>query len=286
MNYENIYFKAVEKFKKQEIAKGVYTEQHHIIPRYAGGSDSLDNLVVVTYRQHLFLHKVLYAWLRNPQDQAAVRLMTSVDGDKKAILSSMAGKIGGKKNKESGWIYELGKTFGPINGRRNVISGNLDLIRHLANNEIQRKKVSELGRYNVESGRILISLEAAWAANRGRKFTEEQRQAARERNLKRYSDPNELAKLREQQKLAIAKKDELGQQRSDSIVNSEIKVEEFLHKTSTRSKNIFVSPEGLEFESPIFAAKYYNSHEDAYIIESWCKNFKYGWKVIPKPAKN
>ena len=287
MNYKDIYLKTVSKFKNQILEDGVYFEKHHIVPRYAGGSDDEDNLVKVTYKQHIFLHKVLFALYRNPQDLAAVRLMSSIKEDKKFILCSMAGKIGGAKNRDSGWIRQLGMEYGYLNGKANVESGQLDRIRHLANNEVQLAKVSALGRSNVETGRIYEALELAWEANRGREWTESQKEVARNNQLERIKeDPEYLDKLRSQQKQAIAKKEQLGQERSDKIINSEILVEEFLHKTSTRSKNIFVSPTGLKFESPIYAATYYSAREDAYIIESWCKNFKFGWSIIPKPAKS
>lgn len=42
---------------------------------------------------------------------------------------SKAGKLGGKKNKESGHISYIGKIFGKIQGIKNVQSGHLESIR-------------------------------------------------------------------------------------------------------------------------------------------------------------
>ena len=286
MNYEKLYKNAVNFFKQQSF-NGEYTEVHHITPRYAGGGNEDDNLVRVTYRQHIFLHKVLWMIYRNPQDKAAVRLMSGIPVDKKLELCSMAGQIGGAKNRDSGWISELGKRQGVITGKAMVESGHLDSIRHLANNETQIMKVKELGIKNRDSGQLERIRHLAHQANREKDWSVEEREAARQRQYKLLDeDPDYIERLRSQQLLAIQAKEKLGLERSEKILNKEVFKEEFLHKTSSRSKSYFVSPTGLVFESPNFAAKYYGEDENAYIIESWCKNFKFGWKVVPKPAKN
>jgi hypothetical protein len=286
MNYEKLYKNAVNFFKQQSF-NGEYTEVHHITPRYAGGGDEDDNLVRVTYRQHIFLHKVLWMLYRNPQDKAAIRLMSGIPVDKKLELCSMAGKIGGARNRDSGWISGLGSEYGKVYGKLNVESGFLDSIRHLANNETQLRKVTELGIKNRDSGQLEKIRHLGHQANREREWSEAEKDAARQRQYKRLEDdPEYIERLRNQQSLAVQAKERIGMERSEKIINKEVFKEEFLHKTSSRSKSYFVSPTGLVFESPIFAAKYYGEDENAYIIESWCKNFKFGWKVIPKPAKN
>lgn len=280
-----MYFEFVESFKQQTIEKGVYTEKHHVIPRYAGGADNEDNLVTVTYRQHIFLHRVLYAWKGNPQDYAAIRLMSSIDVDKKQILCSMAGKIGGKKNVESGHMKMLGDTYGKINGRRSVESGHLASIRHLANNDVQREKLKILCKKNVESGHLDRIRELAHEANRGRVWTDDQRQTCRDNMNRRCEDPEYIKKLKEYSARSSAQKKEQSYQRSLEILNKTEVFTEYLHMTPKKqSKYYFVTPTGLKFESPRNMALYFGIPESKGMLETWCKRFMNGWSVELKSA--
>lgn len=61
MDYQKIYNALIEKRKlnpatKQEFG---YVEVHHIVPRCIGGGDEDENLVALTYREHIFAHKLL-----------------------------------------------------------------------------------------------------------------------------------------------------------------------------------------------------------------------------------
>jgi len=57
MNYMKHYNSLIEKAQNREISG--YKELHHIIPKCMGGSDSKDNLVALTAREHFIAHKLL-----------------------------------------------------------------------------------------------------------------------------------------------------------------------------------------------------------------------------------
>lgn len=244
MNYEKIYYTFVQSFKNQTIDDGVYTETHHVVPRHAGGDDSPDNLVVVTYRQHVFLHRLLWKAYNRPQDLAAYRLMSRIVADKKIELCSMAGKIGGAKNRDSGHMSRIGKEYGTKRGQESAINGHLDKIRTLANTPEQLKHASELGKQNVISG-----------------------------------------KLAEVAKKAYKVRADRSEQRSQQVIETAQRNEDFLHRTSSRSKFDYVSPEGLVFCSAYAAAMYYGN-EEPNVILSWCERGRFGWSKIPKTATN
>lgn len=68
MDYKKIYqaFISDRKGREREHLKaGVYTERHHIIPKCMSGTNSNDNLVRLTYRDHVFAHALL---LKGAQD--------------------------------------------------------------------------------------------------------------------------------------------------------------------------------------------------------------------------
>lgn len=132
MNYEKIYKQLIEKRKKTPAKEG-FINTHHILPRHSGGTDEIDNLVILTYKEHIFAHKLLYKIYNNYYDLYAALLMSSkteeaakllkVEGGRKGgrrtqelygfKVQSAGGKVGGKIagqiNKESGHIYKLAK---------------------------------------------------------------------------------------------------------------------------------------------------------------------------------
>ncbi len=57
MNYQRIYNQIIEQAKTRQLEG--YTEKHHIIPRCIGGSNSKNNLVKLTAREHFICHVLL-----------------------------------------------------------------------------------------------------------------------------------------------------------------------------------------------------------------------------------
>lgn len=282
MNYKLLYSTLVEKFKTQEIQDGIYAEMHHIVPKHDGGDDSPENLVKVSYRQHRLLHKVRYKAYGQFGDYAACRLMYKIDTDKKKMLCSMAGKIGGKKNAESGHIQFIGKLNFLLNYEERM--EHFNKMRLLANNDAQRKHASMLGKKRHENGELLKSLELAWQANQGRVQNQEERDMRSSVAKERLKDTQQMEKLLSAQKTSAENRIKEAAKRSEEILKNAQRNEEWLHKKSSRSEYLFVSPEGLIFESPIFAAKYYGNVSNT-VIENWCKRNKYDWYIILKPEE-
>lgn len=74
MNYKKIYDALVNKAKVRGLDKssvGYYTEIHHIVPRCLGGSDTPDNLVMFTGREHYIAHMLL--WKSFPSNISLMR---------------------------------------------------------------------------------------------------------------------------------------------------------------------------------------------------------------------
>ncbi len=55
--YQRIYFSLCSRAKDRNLVE--YTEKHHIIPRCAGGTNTKDNLVKLTAREHYVAHLCL-----------------------------------------------------------------------------------------------------------------------------------------------------------------------------------------------------------------------------------
>jgi hypothetical protein len=135
-----MYNKFIEKYKNQVVDNSVYTEKHHIIPKYLGGDNDISNLIKLTYRQHILAHLLLYRKYKNIEDLTAYKLMKSLPQERKSLICKMIGE----KHKITGHIYALGNK----NKETNFI------------NSIKTKESLSLGgriagRIAKESGQIL-----------------------------------------------------------------------------------------------------------------------------------
>lgn len=259
MNYEKLYFAFIEKYKNQEFDVGVYTEVHHIIPRHAGGDDSKENLIRLNYKQHTFAHLLLWKIYNRVGDYHAWLMMSGQEPDKKLANLKAIGKA-------------------------NVVSGHMDNIRKLSNTPTRQRKLKELNEHKVSSGLLDEYRKLANDAWRGQKHSEEWKES-KSTQMKQYTSTEEgYSHMLAAVKASNIKKGQLSKEFSDTVIINAERNEEFLQEVSSRSKNKFVSPEGLEFDSPIFAAKYYGNVE-YYIIENWCKRNQHGWSRKPKAAQ-
>lgn len=95
MNYERIYFSLIEKRKQQKLkyVVGCQYERHHILPKSIRPDlvDAIDNIVVLTYREHFVAHHLLMNWFKQKYGQNhqyykkmfhAYFIMASTDGSK------------------------------------------------------------------------------------------------------------------------------------------------------------------------------------------------------------
>ena len=258
MNYEKLYFAFIEKFKTQDIESGVYTEVHHIIPRYAGGGDESSNLVKLTYRQHVFVHLLWYKYTGHPKAKLAYTLMSGIEP-------------------------HVRKARARCGGEMNVLSGHLDRIRPLSNTPERRAKLELLNARKREDPIFAKKIgESISKANKGKPPSEEARASLSASAKARSSRPEEHERNMEALRKAKLAQIEKSRKRSEDIIKNAERNDEYLHMTSSRSKNKFVSPEGLIFDSPIFAAKYYGGQAYSTLIEKWCKTNLNGWYTIPK----
>jgi hypothetical protein len=90
LNYKRIYDQLIEKRLTHKLYKSndLYTENHHIVPRSLGGSDSSDNMVRLTAREHLIAHLLLVKIYEKSGDKnayhkmlSAMSAMTNLTGD-------------------------------------------------------------------------------------------------------------------------------------------------------------------------------------------------------------
>jgi hypothetical protein len=92
MDYQWHYNRLIETRKDRILVIGEYYEKHHIVPRSMGGTNSKENLVHLTAREHFLAHWLLWRIYRNDQMARAFYLMSAGIGstsDRK-VFSSIA----------------------------------------------------------------------------------------------------------------------------------------------------------------------------------------------------
>ena len=87
MNYKWHYDRLMQTRKNRILEAGIYYEKHHIVPKSLGGSNSKENLVSLTAREHFLAHWLLYRIHRNKEMALAFNAMRTVN-NKKEISSS------------------------------------------------------------------------------------------------------------------------------------------------------------------------------------------------------
>ena len=98
MNYLKHYTRLIQTRKELPRKKGnvEYYENHHIIPKWLGGDDSKDNMVLLTAREHFVAHWLLWKHHRDRKSAFAFHMMT-------LCWNNQQQRIG------SSWQFEIAK---------------------------------------------------------------------------------------------------------------------------------------------------------------------------------
>lgn len=80
MFIENKYYKwyttIIKNAQNRELPINEYTEKHHIIPKCIGGTDELDNIVVLSAKEHFICHMLLTKCVSDNKIKYALVMMT------------------------------------------------------------------------------------------------------------------------------------------------------------------------------------------------------------------
>lgn len=122
MKYLNWYNQLIQKGNTQILNESEYTEKHHIIPRHCGGNDDILNIVILTFRQHILAHLLLWKIHNRLEDKTAYEFMKGIrSSEKKRMFAALGGSVQGKINAETGHIQRIQKMVDwSANGKRSA----------------------------------------------------------------------------------------------------------------------------------------------------------------------
>lgn len=118
---KNPYLEFVEEAKNRaqklfQEKPDMYYENHHIIPRFEGGSDEPSNLIKLTYNDHVIAHYIRWIVYGKKGDQIAYSVMSGQDVDVRRARASIGGRAGGPKGQQTqreqkvGWYDPEGQS--------------------------------------------------------------------------------------------------------------------------------------------------------------------------------
>lgn len=104
MNYRKLYDSLIQQ-GSQSRSKGL--ERHHIVPSHANGPDDPDNLIYLTFRQHILAHLLLWKIHGRDGDLLAYKMMSGHTAGTRSLYSKLGGLVTGKRNAETGFINAI-----------------------------------------------------------------------------------------------------------------------------------------------------------------------------------
>lgn len=159
--YERWYYNIIHNAKCQHRSKDgdTYYESHHIVPRSLGGKDTLDNLVFLTYREHILCHWLLYKFtegedkskmafafwamcqLKNDRHQRKVTPLRILEAARVAHISELSKNFSGQGNPMYG---SEGGFFGKKHTKKHIekISGSGNGMYGKTHSKESREKMS------------------------------------------------------------------------------------------------------------------------------------------------
>ena len=203
-HYYQRYLKFIQMCKTN--VNSAYTENHHIIPKSLGGSDTKDNLVKLTARQHFIAHWILWKAYDNKQMHDAFWLMCNMKSKNQERTYKINSKIYDTlKNQRSLLISEQMTKNNPSTRedvkelRRIAAKGNTwgKYNKGMIFTETHRKNLSESHKGTPTSDKQKASVSEA---NKKRKGTYPTKKAVESKKIKCFCEGVEYNSITEAQK--------------------------------------------------------------------------------------
>lgn len=144
--YKKVYDNLIESRKERGLNKRNligYYEKHHIIPKCLGGTDDLNNYVLLTYKEHVFAHTILHKIYPNDKKlmKALTRMMTcEVD------LNGVKKKREIKSLKEAEYLKKL--YVESLSGEGNPNFGKKGKLSHRYGKHLSQESKNKISKAN------------------------------------------------------------------------------------------------------------------------------------------
>lgn len=97
----NIYFTFIESCKALDILHEEYTENHHIIPLSHGGSDIRENIICLSYCNHIEAHRLIFVVTDNLVDTYIYNMMSGQTTKSRKLFKQLGAYASHRKQKNA-----------------------------------------------------------------------------------------------------------------------------------------------------------------------------------------
>lgn len=94
------YFSFIEMCEKEIIPENVYTEIHHIVPLSHGGTNISENLIRLTYENHIKAHKFIFEITDNLVDSFVLNMMCGQTEETRRIFRQLGAYASHNKQRQ------------------------------------------------------------------------------------------------------------------------------------------------------------------------------------------
>lgn len=133
------YFSFIETCRNEIIPKTVYTEIHHIIPLSHGGTNIPENLIRLSYPNHIKAHQLIFEITENLVDSYIVNIMSGQTVEARKMFRQLGAYASHKKQKQlKGYIFT--KEFQKKMAQRALISEKAKKARKKTGSIVGKKR--------------------------------------------------------------------------------------------------------------------------------------------------
>jgi hypothetical protein len=142
MNWTIIYKNLIDKaiLEKRTKSTEIYYENHHIVPKHMGGDNSKDNLVLLTFREHVLAHYLLWRIYKEDGDKIMWLLRSNQKEEAQLLRSRLA--VASNRNGGKGFQNWKGEKH-PLKDPMKVKQA-LETKRKNYNGELMSKETKEV----------------------------------------------------------------------------------------------------------------------------------------------
>jgi hypothetical protein len=120
----SFYIQFLEKIREKQYDKFTYLEKHHVVPKHAGGTDKIENIIRVSIQDHIALHFYRFLAYNEIGDKVAYEMRIN-DNANSAKIRSQLSIAANKSKKNLFWDHTWQSLQGKKGGKKGGLSNSL-----------------------------------------------------------------------------------------------------------------------------------------------------------------
>lgn len=156
----SFYIQFLEKIREKQYDKFTYLEKHHVVPKHAGGTDKIENIIRVSIQDHIALHFYRFLAYNEIGDKVAYEMRIN-DNANSAKIRSQLSIAANKSKKNLFWDHTWQSLQGKKGGKKGGLSNSLK--QQLSRSQIGKLYGKKVGVSNQSLNlQIILKYSTTW----------------------------------------------------------------------------------------------------------------------------